>query len=54
MGELQDKVILVTGASRGIGRATCQVLAREGAKVGVSSIESEEVKKVAAALPGRP
>ncbi len=52
MGELQDKVILVTGASRGIGRATCQVLAREGAKVVVSSIEPDEVKKVAVSLPG--
>lgn len=33
MGMLENKVILVTGASAGIGRATALMLAREGAKV---------------------
>ena len=31
--DLKDKVIVVTGASKGIGLAVVQVLAREGARI---------------------
>jgi NAD(P)-dependent dehydrogenase (short-subunit alcohol dehydrogenase family) len=39
---LKDKVILVTGASAGIGRAVALLSAREGAKVVVSDVSEKE------------
>ena len=39
---LQDKIAVVTGASRGIGRATAKALAREGAVVIVNYNGSKE------------
>jgi 3-oxoacyl-[acyl-carrier protein] reductase len=39
MGRLQDRVIIVTGGAHGIGRAYCQGLAREGAKVVAADID---------------
>jgi 3-oxoacyl-(acyl-carrier-protein) reductase len=49
MGRLDGKVALVTGASRGIGRAIALELAREGAKVGLNYRSGEaEAQAVAA------
>jgi len=46
MPNLQNKVALVTGARRGMGRTHALTLARYGAKVVVTDINQEECEKV--------
>lgn len=45
MFELKGKVALVTGASRGIGRATAETLARQGAHVVISYVSGAEAAR---------
>jgi NAD(P)-dependent dehydrogenase (short-subunit alcohol dehydrogenase family) len=46
----QDQVALVTGANSGIGRATAELLARDGARVGALGRDREEIEATAEAL----
>ncbi len=47
MGRFRDKVAIVTGAGRGMGRAVVLVLAREGASVVVNDIVADSAMAVA-------
>jgi 2-hydroxycyclohexanecarboxyl-CoA dehydrogenase len=52
MGKLDDKVTIVTGAGRGIGRGIVEKLAAEGAKVVVSDVDEESARETAGAIGG--
>ena len=41
---LKNRVAIVTGGSRGLGRAICLGLAAEGAKVAISYLSNPEAK----------
>lgn len=47
---LTDKVAIVTGAARGIGRASAERLLAEGAKVVISDIDEEQLNRTAVEL----
>lgn len=46
MGMLKDKVIIVTGATSGMGEATARMAAREGAKVVLAARREEKGNKI--------
>jgi NADP-dependent 3-hydroxy acid dehydrogenase YdfG len=44
---IKDKVIIITGASSGIGEATAKLLARQGAKLVLGARRTEHLKRIA-------
>ncbi|MFJ3223098.1 SDR family oxidoreductase [Streptomyces sp. NPDC086783] len=52
-GPLAGRVVVVTGASRGLGAAMARVLSERGAVVALLGRQPEAIAEVAAALPGR-
>jgi len=48
--DLNGRIALITGASRGIGEATARLLAEQGAHVIISSRKQEDLDKVAASI----
>ena len=48
--KLKDKVAVITGSARGIGRAIAEAMAREGARVVITDRDGEEAAKTAKAL----
>jgi 3-oxoacyl-[acyl-carrier protein] reductase len=50
--DLADKVAVVTGGSRGIGAATCRLLAQNGAKVAVGSRDEAAINSVVQEIRG--
>ena len=52
-GRLENKIAIVLGGSRGIGKAVVEVFVREGAQVVLADINTELGETVARAFPGR-
>ncbi len=50
MNDLKDKVVLITGASSGIGEATAKRLSRAGAKLMLAARREENLKQVSEAI----
>jgi 3-oxoacyl-[acyl-carrier protein] reductase len=52
MGVLDDKVAIVTGSARGIGRATAELLSEHGAKVLINDLDADLAEQAASEIPG--
>jgi 3-oxoacyl-[acyl-carrier protein] reductase len=52
MGVLDDKVAIVTGSARGIGRATAELLAAQGAKVVINDLDGDVAQQTASEIQG--
>ena len=52
MGVLDGKAAIVTGSARGIGRATAELLAEQGARVLINDLDSDVAEQAAAEISG--
>ncbi|HWE13924.1 MAG TPA: SDR family NAD(P)-dependent oxidoreductase [Solirubrobacteraceae bacterium] len=52
MAILNDRVAIVTGSARGIGRATAELLSDEGAKVLINDLDADVAEQTASELSG--
>jgi 3-oxoacyl-[acyl-carrier protein] reductase len=52
MGILDDKVAIVTGSARGIGRATAELFTSQGAKVLINDLDADVAQQTASELDG--
>lgn len=48
-----DRIALVTGGGRGIGREVCRVLASQGLTIASADIDVASATRTASELPGR-
>jgi NAD(P)-dependent dehydrogenase (short-subunit alcohol dehydrogenase family) len=53
MRDFRDKVVLVTGAAGGLGRALCERFGAAGARVAATDVEAGSVEALAAELGGK-
>ncbi len=52
MGVLDEKVAIVTGSARGIGRATAELLSEQGAKVLINDLDGDVARQTADEIGG--
>jgi 3-oxoacyl-[acyl-carrier protein] reductase len=52
MGVLDEKVAIVTGSARGIGRATAELLSSQGAKVLINDLDADVAEQTASEIAG--
>src|SRR5712692_5920512 len=52
MGVLDDRVAIVTGSARGIGRATAELLSEHGAKVLINDLDGDVAEETASQISG--
>jgi len=50
MNTMKDKVVLITGASSGIGKSTAKAFVAKGANVGVAARRKEELDSLVASI----